>query len=312
MPTVQPHHAGPLAGQIRYRIFAVLLLAVLIPACSMTRLGYNMAPTLVDWRISRYVTFNAGQQEIVDKSLAALHEWHRTTQLPVYARFLDSVSDRLSRTSDRLEPAELAAWREQARQAWRELIPALAGPTARIALTLTPAQIDEIEAAMAQQNSKRRNALKRLTGGQSGQAAHERARRERRLARWTERAEWALGELSLAQQALLERRVKTAPDSSGWWQRRSRQQQELISLLRTIQRTQPSEAWATKRITQWLTNYGQPATPSAREASERLLAYADDTMVQLLALAPDWQIDALRDRVDGFRSDLHGLLLAAR
>jgi hypothetical protein len=269
----------------------------------MTRVGYNMAPTLLDWQISRYVTFNAGQQEIVDKSLAALHEWHRQTQLPVYQRFLGSVSDRLSRAGDRPGPAELDAWRTEITGAWRAIPPQLALPIARIALTLSSEQIDDIADQMRKRDAEHLE--------ESDRDASPQARREERLERWTSRAEWALGELSLSQQALLERRVRNAPDSTGWWQSRARQRAGFIALLRRIAQSGATEQAAGKQIEQWLNGFGEPTTEQERQYSETLRAYSYDTMAQMLALATDGQIRQLRRKIDGLSSDLQGLMVAS-
>ncbi|MGB7298691.1 MAG: DUF6279 family lipoprotein [Burkholderiaceae bacterium] len=301
------HDLRRLRGQfglhrVRWPVALALSTAcILLSACSATRIGYNMAPTLLDWRISGYVTFTAAQQEVVDRNLATLHEWHRKTQLPLYVGFLDKLTARLSTDNSRPGAPELAGWRHQAVDALAAVPPVAAPLVAEIVLTLEPAQLDQIEARMSEDDTEARKRYQL--------DADPKQRFEARLERWTRRAEWFLGELSTRQRVHLEERVRQAPDSTGWWQRRSELRQRSQAVVRAIATDKPTLADATRQIELLLASYGAPTSLSnpaqVRVVSNSpMLKHGDETMAQMLSMASSVQIAHLRAKLGGLSEDL--------
>jgi hypothetical protein len=70
------------------RKLACLLLcctALLLQACSTTRLGYDHLDTVLRWVLSDYVDIETPQTQLWDQDFPPLWQWHRRTQLPQYA-----------------------------------------------------------------------------------------------------------------------------------------------------------------------------------------------------------------------------------
>lgn len=74
----------------------VILIAscLLLSSCSL-RWSYNLLDWLVAWEVGEYVSLNRQQKNQLDKSVDSFHQWHRTTQLPLYADFLQQLENQL-------------------------------------------------------------------------------------------------------------------------------------------------------------------------------------------------------------------------
>lgn len=281
------------------RWLLILTLSVLLSACSMFRIGYNMAPTLLDWRISRYVTFNEAQQEIVDENLVALHEWHRKTQLPAYVAFLDQLTDRLSASDVRPGIDDLTRWRRQMMQAWNALPPVLSPAVADVVLTLSSGQLDQIKRQLVVDDAR--------TAERYQQDASPAAQTEARMQRWQERAEWFLGDLTLTQKARLEERLKVAPSSSHWLKNRTLRRQQGFDLIRKFVTERTSRKQAVEQLHQWLSSYGRASAAANADPRQSSAHYADETMAQILALATPTQMRHLVSKLNGFATELRSL-----
>lgn len=79
-------------------MFKKLLLCCLclfaLSACS-AKLAYNFLGFVINWQIGKYVTLNKQQQTIADERIEAFHQWHRKTQLPLYADYIDGLLARM-------------------------------------------------------------------------------------------------------------------------------------------------------------------------------------------------------------------------
>ncbi|MGS0754608.1 DUF6279 family lipoprotein [Roseateles sp. GG27B] len=73
-----------------------LLLLVVLQGCTLVKLSYNQADTLLYWRLDSYTDFTREQAPRVKEGLAQFHEWHRRTQLPVYADLLRDIRPSLA------------------------------------------------------------------------------------------------------------------------------------------------------------------------------------------------------------------------
>lgn len=56
---------------------------------------YNQLDWAIPWYLSDYISLDGSQEDAFDQRLEAYLRWHRTTQLPEYAVFLEKVADDL-------------------------------------------------------------------------------------------------------------------------------------------------------------------------------------------------------------------------
>jgi len=75
------------------RIIALFLL-LLLTGCT-TKVTYNFLDWAIEWKVQRMVTLHAEQKHQMRQAVQEFHQWHRTTQLPLYADYLKSVENLL-------------------------------------------------------------------------------------------------------------------------------------------------------------------------------------------------------------------------
>lgn len=112
------------------RLFVVLIVTVLATtACSRTSFFYHRIPTLINWAIDDYLTFDKQQQAEFDVALTDLLDWHQTEELPKYVDLLDRLITKMGSSSP-LTVQDMTQWQAEAdrysealqRQAVRSLV----------------------------------------------------------------------------------------------------------------------------------------------------------------------------------------------
>ena len=286
-----------------------LLCGLMATACSMTSVGYSLAPRLANWEIAKFVTFAPAQQALADQRLARLHEWHRSTQIPDYVGWLDQMVARLeplSRLPDHEtvnpmstpDAAELAAWRAQVTARLEPLWQQLAEPLAQLALTLTAEQLADIEAQLQVRNQALQDRTKPSDPLRAAQA---------RLERWRSRLEFFLGPLTEKQQARLAHWLETQEPSAHWWANRLARQQRMLALLHDTRQQQPPVAQVTPAVLRLLRDIGEPADPQVAARRQQRMAQSDQMLAELLAIGTPRQFRHARDRFAGFAADLRAI-----
>jgi len=288
---------------IRFFKFAVLsgLLSLTMSACSLAGYGYELVPWWLNKQLSSYVTFNASQQAMLDEDLDALHEWHRQTQLPVYVAFLEKVSDRWSVENDRPDVPEMTAWRDQLIQAWQDLAKQMAPGLARIMVTLTPEQLDEIEAGFKEQ------AKLRDEENQADLDATPQQRFNERVDRWVDRAKDFFGSITELQHARLAHQARKAPEVSAWWLERQTHRTKLLNLIKSVATEKPPIKVATERIYQSLITYGRPTTPEMQKLSDATRTASRSATAELFASTSTEQVEHLQSTLAGYVDILRGV-----
>lgn len=98
MPKTSRFQPGPatfhrLRASWRYCLLLICVLA--LASCSSTRIAYE----LLDWaamrKIDRMVKLDMEQRNTAKAAVRTAHSWHRKTQLPLYADYIDGLQQRL-------------------------------------------------------------------------------------------------------------------------------------------------------------------------------------------------------------------------
>lgn len=78
----------------------LLLIVVLLglTACA-TRVAYRFMDWAVVWRVERYVSLDSEQKATFKEAIKEFQEWHRTTQLVLYAEHMHELKQRLAKGS---------------------------------------------------------------------------------------------------------------------------------------------------------------------------------------------------------------------
>jgi hypothetical protein len=176
-----------------------------LSSCSTLNVSaFNVAYDHSDWLLQRaashYVDFDAGQAQAVRTGFGNLHAWHRGQELPLYADLMDSAASRMERGLRR----EDIVWMMHAvNERWQVVSQRLVGEATPVLVTLTPAQLVQMERRLTEDNAKFAKA----------EVAPDRRKADKhraefvidQIARWT-------GELTPAQKERVELAVKQTED----------------------------------------------------------------------------------------------------
>ena len=64
------------------RVAVLVAVAVVLVACSFTKIAYNQADTAAAWMADDYLDLTGNQKTDFQERFARFHAWHRSEQLP--------------------------------------------------------------------------------------------------------------------------------------------------------------------------------------------------------------------------------------
>jgi hypothetical protein len=205
------------AGIKLYFYIAVLLL--LLPGCGVKTV-YNNLDFLIPWYVDDLITLNDEQQAELEKRLADVITWHRTTQLAEYSAFMRKVRHQID---DGVSDQDLDAAFAEAEKSWRVLVGKIAPELVDILLTATAEQKQELFDNIEKQNEEFKKDYFDLS---------EEKRREDRVKAIQKNFRRWLGSLNDAQKNTIEHYASNfIPIHNDRWLFRLRWQNEFRKLL---------------------------------------------------------------------------------
>ena len=288
-------------------VCAPLALAALT-GCSAVKLAYNQADTLLFWRLDSYVDVTPEQAPRVRTSLAQYHQWHRRTQLPVYADLLRRIGPQLEQT---ITPDVACGWADMLRS---EVVEPGLDPSqwtlVWLAGELSERQLRSIERKQTATDDEWRE---RFAGPRTASPQGLQQARVEVARRWAERL---YGDLGDEQEAAL--RASFAPGASVFDVRvslaeRLRRQQDLRDTLRRIQQQRPSPEEARELLRAgYLARMLQPPDPAMQRYQQTLVREGCATFARLHnATTPTQRRHAMRT-LQGWEDDLRALAAQSR
>jgi hypothetical protein len=207
------------AGQ--FAKLALAACAVLLAACSMPRIAYNNADTLLRYKAWRYFDLDHARSEALQAKLASLHHWHRANELPLYTALLQDAGRRVAHG---VRPEDVAWAISSLRAHYRRLVARAAEEVAPILVTLGPAQLAVLEHKVAEDNE---DYAKEFLAGDG------KKRRRAQLKRVVDHFRDFIGDLTPEQEARIGRFVKANERHAVLrFEDRQRWQRDAIALLR--------------------------------------------------------------------------------
>jgi hypothetical protein len=188
--------------------------ALVLAACSATRVAYDNADTMLRFMASSYLDLDAAQSDDLSPRIARFHQWHRSNELPIYAALLRSTSQRAAEGIT----AEDVAWGlANVRLRYRRFAAKAAEDAAPVLATLASAQLAALERKFAENNGKYTKEFL---------SSDDKERRRRQLKRMLARFRDFAGELTPDQEARIgrfalahERHVALRFEDRQRWQR---------------------------------------------------------------------------------------------
>src|SRR5262249_2551253 len=206
----------------RHRLVVLALVALLLAACSVSRLVYLNAPPLALWYVGGYVDMSDAQKSFLEDRFTRAMAWHRENELPAYRRTIEGLVPKLD---GKLSADDARATYVQARDYYHRALERLLPDFADFLLMIDVSQVPGVEKKFAEDNRK---MLKESVRGTPDD------RRARRAKRFVDEFEDWTGRLSRAQRDLIVSRARTLADNTE--ERlgdRKFRQSEILRIVRT-------------------------------------------------------------------------------
>jgi hypothetical protein len=140
-----------LAGFPAFRIVVfIAALILLLPGCGVKTV-YNNLDLLIPWYVDDLISLNDEQQAELEKRLANIIAWHRTTQLTQYSTFMRKTT---AQVKDGVTEKELDEAFAEAGKSWQLLIGKIAPELVDILLTATDEQKQELFENIVKRNKE--------------------------------------------------------------------------------------------------------------------------------------------------------------
>jgi hypothetical protein len=199
----------------------LVLCALLISACSSTKMAYRYADWGIVWWVEDYVTPNDAQKQQLNVDINEFRQWHCSTELPRYQSWLSGLESDIDQGT--LDMTAVAFHQEQLFGFFPPLLSKVIPIATNLLASLSDAQVRELAENMKQKQQEFEEEF--LTDNLEASAAARAERTRERVERW-------LGDLNIDQRAI----VQTWSEQRGrqteiWLQGRRNWQQALLSAL---------------------------------------------------------------------------------
>ena len=280
-------------------IIGATVLSLTLGGCSVARLGYNNAPSLLYYWLDTYFDFDSPQTLAMRERLQALQDWHRKEELPQIADLLKNLQPSANQSVTPEQVCKLYGFvLERAQAPLNFLSPAIAS----LAATLTQAQITHIQSEFDKRNQQWREDWLDVKPAK---------RLERRQKQIKEQAEMLYGRLTDAQNA----QIKTLLEAAGYDPQRQyaetlRRQQDSISVLNLIRTSGLSGAQATTEVQNLFTRSFVSPDPEYRRYAEQARQTGCTAVAQLHNTASAEQREKMLKNLQAYEADARTLIAA--
>ncbi|WP_291013974.1 DUF6279 family lipoprotein [Hydrogenophaga sp.] len=211
-------------GRIIARTLLLLGVALVLVACSATRVAYNQAPNFAYWRIDGFVDFTDTQSPQARQELDRFFAWHRRAELPLYA---ERLAQWQALALKDITPEQACTEFEAVRDSLRRMTEQGLEPLTALALQLGPQQLEHLKRHQAKGDETFEKDFVRGSPAQ---------RLDRRMDRAIDRYETLYGALNAGQRDLLQAGLQRSPwDPQRSFAERQRRQAALLQTIRDIQ-----------------------------------------------------------------------------
>ncbi|MGA2552817.1 MAG: DUF6279 family lipoprotein [Burkholderiaceae bacterium] len=280
-----------LVRALRYGI--VLGVALALSGCGAVKLAYEDGETFTLFWAARYISLDHEQETFARNRVRAWFDWHRTTQLPGYARLGAEIQ---SQVRGPVALADIDRLESNVRAQWHQMVDAALPALADLALMLHDDQLVRLEKKFAANDDTYRSDYVEVSPSQRKKDLYNRE---------LDRVEYWYGSLSSEQKQLLRKTTDNLPiDPVLWLTERQTREQELVALLHQIIEQKP----AREKVVQMLHDYALRVETSPDPARRAYIEALDRSRRQMYVTVanmatPDQRAHAvskLQDWIDEF------------
>lgn len=175
----------------RYGFIFLLLLG--LSACT-TKMAYNFLDWAIEWKVQRLVKLHGEQKLMTKRAIKDFHQWHRATQLPQYAEYLQQLQKRLN--AGPWTGEEIHAETDKIQLLVDLSVERALPDAAEVLATLSDAQVKELLASVAEERDEYKEDYVDIS---------ERKRQKKYYKEFLKHAQDWLGPLSSAQKKQIEK-----------------------------------------------------------------------------------------------------------
>ncbi len=273
----------------RLRIVLLVISLALLTSCSRLDLGYRNLDWLIPWSLDNYIPLTPEQKAWLKPRLVTHLNWHCTTQLPLYADWLQRSAELA--TAPDPAPAEFDAQFSAFRHAVDAVAVRLTPDATQLLQGLSDKQVTALGENMAKQNEEQRDEY--LGVPLAEQIDERRERMEERLKPW-------FGRLQPEQKARVKVWAEQLGDYNEAWLDNNRAWQQ--AFLAAVRERRGSEF--PDQVKGLLQDRMSVATPAYRERFVGAQNALADLFSDLLASASQQQRERLVERLQGARKQV--------
>jgi len=183
--------------------------------------AYNNLDRFVQWSVDDYMELDPQQDAYFRAELKSILYWHRTTQLPIYAKALRQLDADFANGATM---EEMTVFGEEADGWWRNILEATLPLGSQLLYSASDAQIDQFATQYEKDVKKYVKPYAKLTADE---------RRERWARDFQDYFEYFAGRLNGGQKDMIRAQsVRFVPDDQSWADYRRRYGAALIALIR--------------------------------------------------------------------------------
>lgn len=134
------------------RSICTLMFALLLSGCG-TQFAYNNLTLITPWYVDDYIDLDRQQKAVFKGHLKTLHEWHRTSELPIYREILLEIQTELA--ANELDTQAISQQFQKLRTRWEAIILKSTPAIIEISQSLTDDQRRSFFEALEDRNEKR-------------------------------------------------------------------------------------------------------------------------------------------------------------
>ncbi len=268
----------------------------LLGGCSAFKLGYGQGPSLAHWWLDGYVDFDASQSQRVKGELQRWFAWHQQSQLQTYAAHLAQTR---GETAQAVTGERLCRLSEATRDLLVPAVERVLPTAAEVVLTLTPAQLDRLDARYKDRTADLRAEVLQSDSQERHQAAVRRA---------SKRYEDFYGKLSNEQRQMIDAAQRSMPvDAAASLERRHKRHEQMMTELRAIVREQPSQAQVQERLRVLVRRFDGRAPVEPVAQAKALAAANCELAARVHNSSSPQQRQFLAEKLKGWEDDLRAL-----
>ncbi|HSV58831.1 MAG TPA: DUF6279 family lipoprotein [Variovorax sp.] len=242
------------------RIIGAALLAAALAGCSTLKLAYNNLPEFGYWWLDSYLDFDGSQTPRVRDELDRLLAWHRRNELPQWIAIVQKAQ---ALAPQDVTPEQACELGEALRSRLLALTERAEPAAAELALSLSPAQLDQLQRKYTRLNAEYRS---------DWLSKSAEAQQTKRYERWLDRSEDFYGSLDTAQRRTLRRMVAESIFSASLFDaERKRRQGVVLATLRglTAEPNMPASE-AQRAVHAYVRSVAEPPAGRWREQQQAL------------------------------------------